>query len=493
MTTIHPPVGPPTSPTNSKAAHQYEAIQNIGPKIVNSQYKPDYCYIKNYTAAYHLSHTTRGHHYRPNTKQKCSLLGSSSILNPTLVFISLIILLVLPTPSTSETTMSNSLSGQYYKNSGHCKYNHSPGQASRLHSSSPSNSLSLLTEIDHIAQICAGKSQFPFTKRVEGAVLTSQSDTDINCTITLRTKSSHQHFVIRFEQLKLGCNDHLKMFDGDLDYGQPSIKDFSCRDNLANVQPIKTTGTYLTLRFSSDYKAKQDDGFRLVVTAVMDPTVSECPPDYAYCRNRLCISRSLFCDDVNHCVDNSDEESCSSRNGGIGGTSNGFLFAGDLSLSNALGLLIVLVLVIFTCVIIFISAIYCRRENQYAQYQHHLQRAVGVPMQTSSSLMFTNQHPQYQYFQPANLSPYITPQHHAIATTLPRGYSTLPLNITRQQPNQLVAKSNNIGNNEYLMMAGLAGPPTSAMQATPTIQTNLYMPTSQSILPNVRYQVPKTG
>lgn len=287
------------------------------------------------------------------------------------------------------------------------------------------------------------------------------------------------------------------MFDGDLDYGQPSFMDFSCRDSLASVPVIKTTGTWLTMRFSSDSKTKIGDGFRLVMTSVFDGPSWECPVDYALCNsNRLCISRSLFCDDINHCVDNSDEASCSSRPG-MGGSSAGSFFTGELTISNTLGFLLILVVAIFICVMLFLWTVYCRRESPYAQYQHHLQRAIGVPLQTSSSLMFANHHqPQYHYFQPANLSPYITPQHHAAAiatSTLPRGYSTLPLNLARpptanhqsmvhaqQQAQSIQSKGNN--NNEYLMMAGLTGPPTAAMQAAPTMQTNLFLPTSQSIL-----------
>lgn len=349
-----------------------------------------------------------------------------------------------------------------------------------------------------MSQLCAGKSQIPSWKRIEGAVISSVADSDINCTITFSTKSAQQHFVLRFEELKLGCDDHLKIFDSDLNFGQQSIKDFSCRDNLASAPIMKTASSFLTIHFSTDSKTKLGDGFRLVVTAVLDVPRWDCPPDHTLCRNHLCISGSLFCDDVNHCIDNSDEASCSSKSG-IAGSSSNSIFNGDLTLSNALGLLVVLVLVIFTCVIIFISAVYCRRESHYAQYQHHLQRAIGVPLQSSSSLMFSNHQPQYHYFQPANLSPYITPQHHAaISGTLPRGYSTLPLNLVRQQtiqnPNQtVVTKANNIiagsgGNSEYLMMAGLTGPPTAAMQAAPTMQTNLYLPTSQSILATgIRY------
>lgn len=212
--------------------------------------------------------------------------------------------------------------------------------------------------------------------------MSSNADADINCTITFRTKSTQQHFVIRFEELKLGCDDHLKMFDSDLDYGQPSIKDFSCRDSIASVPVIKTTGTFLTMRFSSDSKTKPGDGFRLVATAIFDGPMWDCPPEYSLCRNQLCISKGLFCDDVNHCIDNSDESSCSSRIG-IGSNGDSSIFSGDLTLTSALGLLVVLVLIIFTCVIIFIVTIYCRQETttqHYAQYQHYPQGVIGQGM-----------------------------------------------------------------------------------------------------------------
>lgn len=308
------------------------------------------------------------------------------------------------------------------------------------------------------------------------------ADTDFNCTITFRTKSAQQHFVIRFEELKLGCDDHLVLFDGDLDYGQPSIKDFSCRDNMASVPVIKTTGTFLTIRFSSDSVSKLGDGFRLVVTAVFDISVSDCPPEYAFCRSQLCISRALFCDGVNHCLDNSDEIGCSGPDDAI-------------ELPYALGFFVILVLIISIGVIVCI-VLHCRRDNPYAAYQHQLQRTFGVPLQTSNSVMFANQpQPQYQFFQPANMSPYVTPQHHALIATLPRGYSTLPLNLVRQHqhPQTILAKPNHLTNDmngEYLMMTDLGAQPQTATaaayqaaQATAFHQANMTsMPNSQSIL-----------
>lgn len=332
-----------------------------------------------------------------------------------------------------------------------------------------------------ISHLCSPRSPFPITRRVEGATLTSTAaDTDFNCTITFRTKSAQQHFVIRFEELKLGCDDHLVLFDGDLDYGQPSIKDFSCRDNMASVPIIKTTGTFLTMRFTSDALSKLGDGFRLVVTAVFDISMSDCPPEYAFCRSQLCISRALFCDGVNHCLDNSDEVGCNGPDDAI-------------ELPYALGFFVILVLLISIGVIVCI-VLHCRRDNPYAAYQHQLQRAFGVPLQTSNSVMFANQQPQYQFFQPANMSPYVTPQHHALIATMPGGYSTLPLNLVRQQqhPQTILAKQNDLANDinsEYLMMTGIPGHQPTSTAAIPATQATAFhqapmtsLPNSQSIL-----------
>lgn len=315
-------------------------------------------------------------------------------------------------------------------------------------------------------------------------MVSTDQDVDMNCTITFRTKSAHQHFIIHFEDLNLGCDDHLILFDQDADYGQPSIHDYSCRDNMASVRALRTTGTFLTIRYITDSINQHNDGFRIILTAVFD--TPDCPSEYAYCRDHYCISRSLFCDGIQHCLDKSDEMGCHSKDD-------------PNDLPYALGLLVVLVLAISLCVIVFIATIYCRRESPYSQYQHHLQRTFN-PLQASSSIMFPNQ-PQatarYQFFQPAQMSPYVTPQHHALiaaTATLPRGYSTLPLNFAgtagRQQagpypqailagPGNFVLGPNNdqtsmnanANMNEYLMMTGLAQQPilTSLPQAIPNV------------------------
>lgn len=235
--------------------------------------------------------------------------------------------------------------------------------------------------------------------------------------------------MLRFENLKLGCGDHLYIYDGAHDYGRVNIADLSCRNNLANVEPIRTTGNYLTLRYSADKISNLGDGFRLIITAVKS-YLHECPYD-ARCLNQLCISHDLLCDGINHCGDNSDETSHSNC---VNPNDLQTIFSfNHLTTQTYLYLLLATIFLIFLICVIVIAIHLFRRENHYANYQHHLQRM--VPLQTSSSLMLN----QHQILQTS--SPYIsancTPQH------IPREhYSTLPIHFDRfrqqQQHQQLL-------------------------------------------------------
>lgn len=304
-----------------------------------------------------------------------------------------------------------------------------------------------------MTQLCPGRSQFPITKRIDGAVVSAEAGLIMNCTVTFKTKATHQHFVIRFEELRLGCDDHLKLFDGDLDYGQASIKDFSCRNSLASTPVIKTTGTYLTLHYTSSdsSKSRHADGFKIILTSVSEASRWECPHDYGVCRNNLCISRSLYCDEINHCLDNSDEFNCSKTSS----------FADDLSLSSAVIIIMIIALIVFAIIVIVLIVLYCRRDKDYySQYQHQLQR-IGMPLHPSTSVMFAN---QYQYMPAAsNLSPYISinqPQ----TTRMTHGYSTLPINLARQ----VAMDKQNSGNFMHPPQPGLNGP---MVMMTPAIST----------------------
>ncbi len=49
---------------------------------------------------------------------------------------------------------------------------------------------------------------------MDGAVITSKSEDNLDCIITFQTDTILQRFMLRFEKLALDCNDHLIIYDG---------------------------------------------------------------------------------------------------------------------------------------------------------------------------------------------------------------------------------------------------------------------------------------
>jgi hypothetical protein len=50
--------------------------------------------------------------------------------------------------------------------------------------------------------------------------------------ITFTTESVLQKFMLRFEELKLDCNDHLYIYDGDIAVGNPKVPFLLLRSNI---------------------------------------------------------------------------------------------------------------------------------------------------------------------------------------------------------------------------------------------------------------------
>lgn len=48
---------------------------------------------------------------------------------------------------------------------------------------------------------------------IDGAVVTSKNERNLDCVITFQTLSVLQRFMLRFERLKIDCNDHLYIYD----------------------------------------------------------------------------------------------------------------------------------------------------------------------------------------------------------------------------------------------------------------------------------------
>ncbi|KAH9420438.1 hypothetical protein DERP_014057 [Dermatophagoides pteronyssinus] len=155
----------------------------------------------------------------------------------------------------------------------------------------------------HISALCLRERVHPLSKKIDGAVITSKAENNLDCTITFQTDTILQKFMLRFEKLALDCNDHLYIYDGAHTIGNHKA-DLSCRSTRTEVGTIYTQSNFLTLRYQTDAYSKADNGFRLIITAYKD-SKNYCREHR--CANQYCISRDLVCDGVNHCGDNSDE------------------------------------------------------------------------------------------------------------------------------------------------------------------------------------------
>ncbi|XP_031841941.2 uncharacterized protein LOC116431104 [Nomia melanderi] len=155
-----------------------------------------------------------------------------------------------------------------------------------------------------MSDVCKKKFIRDIYKKIDGAVLVSQNEKDLDCTITFQTHSILQRFMLRFDQLKLDCNDHLYIYDGA--HAVSSYKaDFSCKNTEQTVGAIYTRTNFVTLKYVTDSWGTKGNGFRLVITAVKDP--KHTCKDFRCTEKEFCIEMDLLCDGVNHCGDGSDE------------------------------------------------------------------------------------------------------------------------------------------------------------------------------------------
>jgi hypothetical protein len=61
-------------------------------------------------------------------------------------------------------------------------------------------------------------------RKIDGAVLQSQNERNLDCVITFQTHSILQRFMLRFDLLQLDCNDHLFIYDGAHAVGSYKVK-----------------------------------------------------------------------------------------------------------------------------------------------------------------------------------------------------------------------------------------------------------------------------
>lgn len=71
-------------------------------------------------------------------------------------------------------------------------------------------------------------------KKIDGAVITSKSEDNLDCIITFQTDTIRQKFMLRFEKLSLDCDDHLYIFDGAHAWGDHKVIELYIFHNWMN-------------------------------------------------------------------------------------------------------------------------------------------------------------------------------------------------------------------------------------------------------------------
>ncbi|XP_023339860.1 uncharacterized protein LOC111710045 [Eurytemora carolleeae] len=163
-----------------------------------------------------------------------------------------------------------------------------------------------------VSQICEANRDGNFMsnipRKIDGVVIESQDERDVDCVITFQTESVLTKFLLRFDRLKIDCNDHLYIYDGAHDTGSPRAH-ITC-DSVANKVGsngfIITRTNFVTLKYKTDSWGTENVGFTLVITAFKNARESGCREGYQ-CDSFFCISQDLVCDGVHHCGHGQDE------------------------------------------------------------------------------------------------------------------------------------------------------------------------------------------
>lgn len=64
-------------------------------------------------------------------------------------------------------------------------------------------------------------------RKIEGAVIWSKNERNLDCVVTFQTNSILQRFMLRFDMLQLDCMDHLYIYDGAHTVGLHKVSNFS--------------------------------------------------------------------------------------------------------------------------------------------------------------------------------------------------------------------------------------------------------------------------
>ncbi|KAH8286856.1 hypothetical protein KR018_002902 [Drosophila ironensis] len=235
----------------------------------------------------------------------------------------------------------------------------------------------------YMQSLCKNHFLQQLYRKIDGAVLWSQNERNLDCIITFQTHSVLQRFMLRFDMLQLDCNDHLLVYDGAHAVSTPKI-DISCRNTKNTVNALLTRTNFVTLKYVTDGWGTDANGFKLVITSVKDPSkCRECRvrrswsrshyklisltehtcKDFTCATREFCIHPDLLCDGVNHCGDNSDESvqnQCQSE-------TSSTVFGMDITWFV---LIVVGVLLVLSALIVSVAICVCRRQDENAANQN---------------------------------------------------------------------------------------------------------------------------
>lgn len=79
---------------------------------------------------------------------------------------------------------------------------------------------------DHMSSLCKNHFLQQLYRKIDGAVLWSQNERNLDCVVTFQTHSILQRFMLRFDMLQLDCNDHLYIYDGSHAVGAHKVSQF---------------------------------------------------------------------------------------------------------------------------------------------------------------------------------------------------------------------------------------------------------------------------
>lgn len=168
-------------------------------------------------------------------------------------------------------------------------------------------------------------------RKLDGGVIWSRNERNLDCTVTFQTHSILQRFMLHFDLLQLDCNDHLYVYDGAHDTAPPKA-DLSCRNTKQQVGALFTRSNFVTLKYVTDNWGTDANGFKLIITGVKDPKHG-CK-EFRCKQREFCVDAELVCDGVDHCADGSDEDTATlCPESGAAGSSRAWLVVGAASLA----------------------------------------------------------------------------------------------------------------------------------------------------------------